>query len=76
MAGCGGSACRSGDLSFSGLIFVGLSELGSIACGGTAGGSLVGDGNEFWRMFRGPFSGGGGGGVCLFGGLGGGSLGD
>lgn len=47
MAGGGGSACRSGDLSFSGLMFVGLSELGSIACGGTAGGSFVGDGNEF-----------------------------
>lgn len=31
MVGGGGSACRSGDLSFSGLILVGLSELGSIA---------------------------------------------
>lgn len=75
-AGGGGSGWRSGDFSFSGLILVGLSEQGSVAWGGTAGGALVGDGNELWRMLRGPFSGGGGGGVCLFGGLGGGSLGD
>ena len=52
---------------------MGLSEVGSTLCGGTAGGmDLVGLGNEFCRTpLLGRISMGGGGGVCLFGGLGG-----